>query len=113
MIFKSAFFALLLLSLCFSTDVTSPNMRAFCMELLNITVEENSSIGENTTQDKENTTAEFAYSNKHDEALLELEAANESVQRMVDAGFPYYRARDIYLIAEQWFEGQEALEQQF
>ncbi len=110
MLFRIAFFALLFISLCSSTDVTSPNMRAFCMELLNITIEDNASIEENITK-QTNETQEFSYSNRHDEALLELEAANASVQRMIDSQFPYYRARDIYLIAEQWFEGQKAIEQ--
>jgi hypothetical protein len=112
MLARSALFilvALLLAStpLFAADDVNSPGLRVFCQKLLNIDANaSNDSASNGTVASLPNVTLGA----KNNETLARLGAANDSVARMREAGLPYLRANDLLEIAQQWYDGQTAIE---
>ena len=99
--------ALLMLTSALAADDTTA-LRAFCLNLLNIT-EQNYSQNASIVQQLPNA-SNYTFSKQYYDAVKLLSEANESVKRMQQAGFPSLQGRDSYLLAEQWLMGQQALE---
>ncbi|MFA6907663.1 MAG: hypothetical protein WC263_02445 [Candidatus Micrarchaeia archaeon] len=103
-------FALSLLAgAAFAAEDGNPGLRAYCERLL----------GANTTSNATPAQGEapihvvivnIAYGAKHNETLSQLNAANASISKMAQDGLPSQNAADLYGLARQWFDGQEAIE---
>ena len=106
--FKAALLVLILMSPLFAADETDA-LRIMCNSLLNQKTE-----APNITNipSIENQTINFTFSKQYFAAKTQLETANQSIQKLIDAGYPYLRAQDSYLVAYQWLVGQAALEEQ-
>jgi hypothetical protein len=100
--------ALLILTPALAADDNTV-LRAYCLNLLNIT--EQNYTAENLSAARQLPNASnFTFSDQYYDAAALLTDANKSVERMRAAGFPYMQSRDLYLLGEQWLIGQAALE---
>ncbi|MCX8175120.1 MAG: hypothetical protein N3E51_02855 [Candidatus Micrarchaeota archaeon] len=101
---------LLFVSTCFCFDPSSENLRALCNMIFAQQLQEEPENASNITEAKNVTQANFTFSRERRDALLALEGANASMEKMRRLGIPTRRAQDLYLLALQWFNGQSALE---
>ncbi|MCX6769754.1 MAG: hypothetical protein NT051_03685, partial [Candidatus Micrarchaeota archaeon] len=99
---------LILISPLFAADETDA-LRIMCLSLLN---QKNVTANITDATLVENQTANFTFSSQYLVAKAQLDAANQSIQKLIDAGYPHLRAQDSYLVAYQWLIGQASLEAQ-
>lgn len=108
------FVALLVLlsiaSLSHADDSSPESFRAFCLNLLNITPVQNLTADSGEAAITLPNASNYTFSRQYYDALEGLRQANKSLRTMASAGFPSLRSRDLYLVAEQWLNGQAALE---
>lgn len=100
------FIAVLLLASALCASDSGETLRAYCQVLLNAPSENATGqpgiVVVNITN--------FTYSQQYYASLEDLKSANASVQKLRASGLPYLQSYDNYLVAQQWFEGQSALE---
>ena len=106
-------FVLLLFSSGIWADSTMDNLQTLCLTLAQLNNASHSNATANISNSATNTTekSNFSFSSQYLGAQSRLETANQSVQRLKEADYPYLRAYDLYLVAQQWLEGQAALEE--
>jgi hypothetical protein len=106
-----ALFALLLIAGTASAAYDdNPGMRAYCERLLGLNSTANATVELNETLAPEALAINVTYGAKHNETLAKLALANASIGKMAQAGLPSQNAADLYGLAKQWFDGQEAIE---
>lgn len=91
-------------------DLGGDSLRSFCMLLLNVSA----NTPQNATAVAPVDAAPASIQTRSTQyygALAALASANQSIAKMLDAGLPTLRANDAYMAAEQWLEGQSALEE--
>ena len=101
--------ALLISPLFASGDAGDAPLRAFCMRLLNAA--DNSTVANATNETAPAMQLNTNRTGAYYAAAAALAEANVSINRMEYAGLPTLRARDAYVAAAQWLDGQAALEE--
>ena len=93
----------------FAADDSNPGLRAYCERLLGVNASANATEELNETP-IQIVILNVTYGIKHNETLMQLNNANTSIAKMRKEGLPSQNAADLYGLARQWFDGQEAIE---
>ena len=93
----------------FAADDSNPGLRAYCERLLGVNATANATEELNETP-IQIVILNVTYGIKHNETLAQLNGANASIGKMRQDGLPSQNAADLYGLARQWFDGQEAIE---
>ncbi len=92
------------------------SMLSFCQNYLNVSQNVSINVSANiaetpaANESSENKSANFTYGQAYKSAKQALEGANASMAKLKKAGLPSLRAQDSYMLGQQWFEGQAAIE---
>ena len=92
-----------------AADDDNPGLRAYCGRLLGVNDTANASDMANATP-VQIVIVNITFSAKHNETLAQLNSVNASIAKMRKDSLPSQSATDSYVLARQWFDGQEAIE---
>ncbi|MCX6770840.1 MAG: hypothetical protein NTX79_02180 [Candidatus Micrarchaeota archaeon] len=100
----------LIASSVFAADDYNPGIRAYCEKLLGVNAAANATDGAANGTQVRLVVVNATFGASHNDTLAKLLAANASIAKMRNAGLPSQNAMDTYMLAKQWFGGQEAIE---
>jgi len=105
------FVLLLIANVAFAADANNPGLTAYCEKLLGVNDTANATADNELNETPiQIVIVNICYGAKHNETLMKLDATNTSITKMQKDGLPSQNAADLYMLARQWFDGQEAIE---